>query len=193
MDDSTTGPRQKSTDLISVVDAAKRLGIGYTTARRYYRKLIQDGVIEVKQHQKRPTGHQSQCITFGQMEHIRTVYMNPVWYQHRRKPIPSGSSLQEDGIFYLILLVPEFSKSRIKAGFTENMEARLRSHMVSAPTAEVIRTFPCRRSWEGFLLSVVERHGECIRTEVFDVKRLDSLLSDVAKALNLVKKTSTKI
>ena len=108
--------------------------------------------------------------------------MVPVYNQQDKKQ--TGS---DDGVFYVILLIPEYSKTRIKVGFTENMENRLRSHMVSAPTAEIIKTYPCKRSWEGYMLAVVERHGRCIRTEVFDIPKLDPLLKDLATAFRLAK------
>lgn len=173
---------KKSKGVIPLLEAARLLDIGYTSIRRYYKQLVEDGMIETEQMIKARTGHISKGLTQSQINYIRKNYMAPVFNQHEKKQ--TGS---DDGVFYVILLVPEFSKTRIKVGFTENIDARLRSHMVSAPTAEVLKTYPCKRSWEGYLLAVVERHGKCIRTEVFDIPKLDPLLRDLATAFRLAK------
>lgn len=173
---------KKSKGIIPLLEAARILDIGYTSIRRYYKQLVNDGMIEKEQVIKARTGHISKGLTQCQIDYIRKNYMIPA-YNHQEKR-QTGS---DDGVFYVILLIPEFSKTRIKVGFTENIDARLRSHMVSAPTAKVIKTFPCKRSWEGYLLAVVERHGKCLRTEVFDIPKLDPLLKDLATAFKLVK------
>lgn len=173
---------KKSQGLIPLLEAARILNIGYTSIRRYYKQLVDDGMIENSQVIKARTGHMCKGLTKSQIDYIRRSYMIPTFNGVEKKQ--TGS---DDGVFYVILLIPEFSKTRIKVGFTENMENRLRSHMVSAPTAEVIKTYPCKRSWEGYLLAVVERHGKCIRTEVFDIPKLDPLLRDLATAFKLAK------
>lgn len=173
---------KKSQGLTPLLEAARILNIGYTSIRRYYKQLVDDGMIESNQVIKARTGHMCKGLTKSQIDHIRRSYMVPVYNQQEKKQ--TGS---DDGVFYVILLIPEYSKTRIKVGFTENMDARLRSHMVSAPTAELIKTYPCKRSWEGYMLAVVERHGKCIRTEVFDIPKLDPLLRDLATAFKLAK------
>lgn len=173
---------KKAKGLIPLLEAARILDVGYTSIRRYYTQLVKDEMIESSQMIKARTGHMCKGLTRSQIDYIRKNYMVPVYNQQEKKQ--TGS---DDGVFYVILLIPEFSKTRIKVGFTENMDARLRSHMVSAPTAEIIKTYPCKRSWEGYLLAVVERHGKCIRTEVFDIPKLDPLLRDLATAFRLAK------
>lgn len=173
---------KKSQGLTPLLEAARILNIGYTSIRRYYKQLVDDGMIESNQVIKARTGHMCKGLTKSQIDYIRRSYMVPTFNGIEKK-----QSATDDGVFYVILLIPEFSKTRIKVGFTENMDARLRSHMVSAPTAEVIKTYPCKRSWEGYLLAIVERHGKCIRTEVFDIPKLEPLLKDLATAFRLAK------
>lgn len=173
---------KKSKGLLPILEAARILGIGYTTIRRFYKQLVNDNLVASDQLIKSKTGHISKGLTKSQIDHIRRNYMLPGFNEQTKKQ--TGA---DDGVFYVILLIPEYSKTRVKVGFTENIDARLRSHMVSAPTAEVLKTFPCKRSWEGYLLAVVERHGKCIRTEVFDVPKLDPLLKDLSTAFRLAK------
>jgi hypothetical protein len=90
-----------------------------------------------------------------------------------------NEKISDDGFFYLILLVPEFSSGRIKAGFTSRLDSRFTEHLMSAPTAKLIYSTPCLRSWETFLLAYVHSHGEKIRSEVFDIKDTKILIKNL--------------
>ena len=84
----------------------------------------------------------------------------------------------EDGYFYIIQLIPEFNPNRIKLGFATGIDARLKSHKTSAPTAILLKSWACKRIWENAAISSITRI-ECklIGGEVYDCDNLNNLLA----------------
>ena len=95
------------------------------------------------------------------------------FYEARRTlPVSAefdDASLQRFGTFYVIQLVPEALPNRIKVGYTDNLEDRLASHRTAAPTARVLSTWPCKRSWDYAAMDCITREG-CVwvLNEVFE-------------------------
>lgn len=82
--------------------------------------------------------------------------------------------LQERGVFYLLALEPKSDPGRFKVGFAASLPERLRQLRCSAPFAEVIATWPCKRLWERTAIECVADTSERLHTEVF---RADSLVA----------------
>jgi hypothetical protein len=77
--------------------------------------------------------------------------------------------LQQFGVFYIIQLVPEALPNRVKIGYTDNLENRLATHQCAAPTARVIASWPCKRSWDYAAMdSVTREECEWVLNEVFE-------------------------
>lgn len=75
--------------------------------------------------------------------------------------------LDERGVFYLLSLEPKTDPGRFKAGFAASLPERLRQLRCSAPFAEVVATWPCKRLWERTAIECVADGSERIHTEVF--------------------------
>jgi len=76
------------------------------------------------------------------------------------------------GFFYLIQLLPEDLPTRVKIGYTDNLDVRQSDHRTSAPTLKLLRSWPCKRTWEESAKASITRDG-CRRIggegpEVFD-------------------------
>ena len=56
--------------------------------------------------------------------------------------------IEEQGVFYLLLLETEHDPSRFKVGFEISLSERLRALRCSAPLLEVVKTWPCKSLWE---------------------------------------------
>lgn len=69
----------------------------------------------------------------------------------------SPTAQSEDGFFYIIAVVPDLDKNRIKLGFATNVKARLDSHRTSSPTAKLIKSWPCKRAWEISAIACITR------------------------------------
>ncbi len=92
------------------------------------------------------------------------------------KPIEVG----ENGTFYLIQLVPEICQERIKMGFTATLDGRLSSHRTCCPTLKIIKSWPCRRSWEQAVIASVTRSGcKRLSPEVYHCESVEGLLGNV--------------
>lgn len=96
-------------------------------------------------------------------------------YEARRGPMAESAEAGEAptydryGYFYLIQLVPEALPNRVKIGFADNVERRLTEHQTAAPTARVVKAWPCKRSWDFAAMDSVTRTGcKLVLNEVFE-------------------------
>jgi len=83
-------------------------------------------------------------------EAIRVAY--PLPYPERE---PFGS-------FYVIATVPDIDSHRIKLGFTEDKDRRLRELLTVSSTAKLIHSWPCRRSWELSIITLLTAQ-DCVQ------------------------------
>jgi hypothetical protein len=65
------------------------------------------------------------------------------------------------GLFYIIQLLPDEIPDRIKIGYTDNLTQRLSDHRTSNPTLKLLKSWPCKRTWEHAVIASVTR-AECI-------------------------------
>jgi len=73
------------------------------------------------------------------------------------------------GYFYLIQLVPEALPNRIKLGFADNVQKRLAEHRTAAPTAKLLKAWPCKRSWDYAAMDSITRGGcKLVLNEVYE-------------------------
>jgi hypothetical protein len=76
---------------------------------------------------------------------------------------------EDSGVFYVVQLEPAHDPGRLKVGFTTDIDGRLRHHRCSAPFAQCVKTWPCRRTWERAAIDCVTTGAEQLHTEVFRV------------------------
>jgi hypothetical protein len=88
---------------------------------------------------------------------------------------PQSGTLEESakydrfGYFYLIQLIPEALPNRVKIGFADNVERRLTEHRTSAPTAKLLKAWPCKRSWDYAAMDSITRQDcKLVLNEVFE-------------------------
>lgn len=79
------------------------------------------------------------------------------------------------GFFYLIRLEPEHDPGRFKLGFTMDLDGRLQKHRCSAPFAQYIGTWPCKRVWERAAIDCVTNGCEQLHTEVYRTTSLEQI------------------
>ena len=169
----------------NLFQVGEQLGVGYTTVRRYVSELSK---VQEVEKSRTHTGHLASYLTQKQIDWIKNNLL-PTQSDKKKLLAKRTQDSGEVGFFYVILLIPEFSSTRIKIGFTNNVSTRLSSHQCAAPTAKLLRSWPCKRNWEAFLTDVVLRHGQCIRSEVFDVAKLEPLFKDIDRVLDIVAPT----
>lgn len=79
------------------------------------------------------------------------------------------------GFFYLIQLEPEHDARRFKVGFTMDLDGRLQKHRCSAPFAQYVGTWPCKRVWERAAIDCATSGCEQLHTEVFRAESLEQV------------------
>jgi hypothetical protein len=158
-----------SDDYVSIKELAKRLGMDRSHARRYVLKL------GYSFHKRRTPDSGSQlsvCVTSAEADEIAS--------QRAEKGFTASTvvAISDVGVFYAIQLVPDLDPKRLKLGFAESLEQRLAQHRTAAPTARVLRAWPCKRSWELTVIDALTCEGcRLILNEVFECDELDALVN----------------
>jgi len=164
-------------DKIGIAEIAKRLNVESTTVRRLIAKEAESLQIEIY----RGKGDK----VFLTVDDANKLIAS---YEARRGKVSdkSESSVQYDrfGYFYVIQLVPEALPNRIKIGFADNVENRLIEHQTAAPTAKLLKAWPCKRSWDYAAMDSITRVDcKLVLNEVYEgdidsfIKRGDEFFS----------------
>lgn len=129
---------------------ADEFGLDRSNIRKYVKK------IGVEPHYRRTPeskGQRTLAVTATEADLIRTRRREQGFLDASRPVVT------EVGVFYIIQLVPELDSNRLKFGFADDVQTRLPQHRTSAPTAKVVKTWPCRRSWEGTVIDCLSAAG----------------------------------
>jgi T5orf172 domain len=120
-------------------------------------------------------------IEVVQIQNDKNMYLSAIRAADlaKLKDSLTNKSHNENGFFYIIALVPEYNRGRLKVGFASNVEERLGQHRTAAPTAELVRSWPCKRAFEKTIIAALSSLGKQVRNEVYD---FDSVELIVAKA-----------
>jgi hypothetical protein len=93
------------------------------------------------------------------------------------------------GAFYIIQLIPEYDKTRIKFGFG-NVKDRLIAFKTVCPNAIICHTWPCKRIWELTVIDVLSTECKNIKGEVFECKNIEKLIEKGNSLFSLLPKIS---
>ena len=73
------------------------------------------------------------------------------------------------GVFYIVAVDPEVRPSRLKFGYTQDINSRLIEHRYTAPEATLLRSWPAKRNWEPCIIAGLSIGAAQVGPEVFDV------------------------
>ena len=157
-----------SDEFVSLKHLADEIGMDRSHARRYVLKL---GIQPQKRRTPDSGGQLTLTLTDDEAELVRTKRREEGFLGATR-PVDTGV-----GVFYVIQLVPELDPRRVKLGFADDLKARLMQHRTSAPTAKVVKSWPCKRSWESTAMEALAAvQCRLILNEVFECSSLDALI-----------------
>jgi hypothetical protein len=163
---------------------ASELGMDRSHARRYVLNL---GITPLKRRTADSGGQLTLTVSNAEANLIRRTRTEQ-GFTGSQTPVEN-----EVGFFYFIQLVPEFAPTRIKLGFADNVTNRLQQHRTSAPTATVVKHWPCRRSWERTAIdAIASAGGALILNEVFDFQNLEAAIQRADQFFSLLPKPSSK-
>ncbi len=148
---------------------ARELRIDRSHFRRYVERL---GISPQKRHTHDSGNKLVVTVTAQEADLIRAARRDQGY------DLPKGEADESVGVFYVIQLVPELDANRVKLGFADNADARLAQHRTAAPTAKLLKTWPCKRSWEWTVIDALSRAGcKLILNEVYECSDLAQLLA----------------
>jgi len=158
-----------SDEYVSIKNLAERLGMDRSHARRYVLKL---GYTFHKRRTPDSGNQLTLCVTSAEADQIIS--------QRAEKGFVASTvvAVSDVGVFYVIQLVPDLDPKRLKLGFAESLEQRLAQHRTAAPTARVLRAWPCKRPWETAVIDALTRVGcRLVLNEVFECDEPDALVA----------------
>jgi len=153
---------------LSFFDLAQKLGVSYDTIRRTIARYSNElGITVLKRKTSSSRGALTQCISLDAANRLITFLESKT----NDNPQNDGQefSFQRFGYFYIIQLVPELIPNRVKIGYTDNLEQRLRDHQTSAPTARYVKYWECKRSWDQSVMDSITRSDcQLVMNEVYE-------------------------
>lgn len=166
--------------------------MGIDTVRRTVKRLSKNSEISILKR-KTPTskGATVHCLSIDDSNKLIG------YFENRDQPI-SGENIDEAafqrfGYFYIIQLIPEAIPNRVKIGYTDNLETRLREHQTSAPTSKYIGTWKCKRSWDQAAMDSITRENcKFIMNEVYEGE-IQGFLKRTEEFFRIMPKSSKKI
>ena len=148
-------------EMVSIPELANRLKVDGGTVRRFIAREKEELGIELH----RGKGDKL-LLTREDADRLISAY------ESRRGPISQSedtSKYDRFGFFYVIQLVPEALPNRVKIGFADDVEKRLTEHQTTAPTAKLLKSWPCKRSWDYAVMDSITREGcKLVLNEVYE-------------------------
>jgi len=85
-------------------------------------------------------------------------------------------------VFYCIQIHPDIAPKRIKLGFTDNLNLRIRSFKTICPHLKLLKTWDCKQKWEPAIHAAAMREGDkFVSSEVFDVVSIKDVINRIDK------------
>lgn len=104
----------------------------------------------------------------------------------RKEPQRLGKYTNDcEGLFYVALVAPEYSSSRIKLGFSTNIETRMGKHRVVSPNIRLIKTWPVKKKWERVGIDYLSKYCSPVGSEVYECHDIPGLLKSGDKLFGL--------
>ena len=154
--------------LTSIIDLAEELGMHKQTIFKVLSRL------QIQPQKQRDPTKRNQIASFVTQADVAKITKECEEIARKGQRIELGMSPEdggtfssEIGVFYMIQLEPNHDPGRFKLGFTSDLAARLQKHRCSAPFAFVLKSWPCRRTWERAAIDCLTIGYEQLHTEVF--------------------------
>lgn len=136
-------------EYLTLDQVAELIGVETTTVRRAVRKIQKTTELEIIKGMVPGRSKRALCVSDVDAQIV-------VEHFHNRKSQTALNAADQNvnltvggfGYFYLIQLVPEALPDRVKIGYTDNLDNRLKEHQTAAPTAKLIKSWRCKRAWD---------------------------------------------
>jgi len=179
---------------VAIVDLADELQIRKQSIFKVLKRL---GIRSTQRREESRKNQNIATVSAKDAVAIRSELLKRRERSDNEVVVPSsngGVGYSDDvGVFYVVQLEPVHDPGRFKAGFTVEIEGRLQKHRCSAPYAQCLKTWPCRRTWERAAMDCITDKCEQLHTEVFRsptlelvVRRAEGFFEVMPKLVNQV-------
>jgi len=161
-----------SIEYVALRDLAQELGIDRSNLRK---QILSSGLgLDLRKiRTKDSKGQLTLALTSEDAEMFRAARERQ-GFSDKPKPVANG-----DGWFYVVQIMPDVEPRRVKLGFASDAQNRLNAFRTVSPSAELVKSWPCKRGWELTVIDSVTRYGcEWLGGEVFDCDDLESLVGN---------------
>jgi hypothetical protein len=153
-------------------ELATELGLDRSNMRKY---VLKHGFTPVTIRTNEYQDGRNQAVlalTLEDTEAVRALRATQGFGVTVREPLDN-----RHGFFYVIQLVPDLDPLRVKLGWTNDVMGRLAAHRTAAPTARLVKSWSCHKSWEVTAIDSVTRIGcSHIGNEVYRCENLEELI-----------------
>jgi len=175
----------KKNEYISIKNLSEELGMDRSHARKY---IIKMGIVPQKRRTLDSGNQLTLTVTEEEANKIKKNRLE-LGYNFDNRIVNN-----ENGYFYVIQLVPELDPKRIKLGYTNDINDRLNQHKTAAPTAKILKSWQCKRSWESTVMdSLTSNNCKHILNEVFECDDIENLIEHGNKLFLLLPKPNEKM
>jgi hypothetical protein len=165
---------------VTLKELAQELKIDRSALRKY---VISKGFDLFKVRTLQSKGQQTLAVSQEDAERIRDIRRQEGYLQLNKKVSENG------GYFYIIQLIPELDPLRVKLGITNNIEARLSAHRTASPTAELLKYWPCKQSWEPSAIASITRTGcKSLSNEVYICDSIANIINRASQFFEIMPK-----
>ena len=148
--------------MVSIRKVAEELGVGVRHAQRLVQRRAR--ALEITPHYGR-----RRALSLSREDADRLI---ADYHPTRVSPAAHAGMPAGVGYFYLIQTHPDELANRVKLGYTDNLQTRLADHRTNAPTLKLLKSWPCKRTWEDAAKDSITRDESRpiggSRSEVFD-------------------------
>jgi len=156
-------------EYVTLKELANKMGMDKSNARRY---ILKNGFAFRQIRTTKSRGQAENVLTQEDAESVVEL--------RQRQFYDLSSSIDAvpaKAWFYIIQLVPDLNPMRIKLGYAIDVSQRLSAHRTSAPTAELLKAWPAKQSWEYAAIdSITRTNCQSISNEVYDCDNLETLV-----------------
>lgn len=106
-------------------------------------------------------------------------------HQDNRPPVLLADD--NNGVFYVIKLMPDLAPNRIKVGFASSLQPRLDAHRTTCPSLDLVKHWSCRRVFEpAAIAAAVNGTSMLYGGEVYDAESVEDVVSRLDAFFSLV-------
>jgi hypothetical protein len=161
----------KRDERVAIVDLADDLQIRKQTIFKFVKR---EGIIPQEMREPMRGNQKIKTVSQTEAQVIRDKFKrsNVIESQKRLSETCDAETID---VFYLIQLEPDHDPGRVKLGFGD-VNARLQKYRSSSPSARIVKTWPCRSTWERAATDYVAKGSEQVRSEVYRVSSIEDLV-----------------